>query len=933
MLVRVKKKVSLTPAEFTALFVEGGLPRCGSSLPDGLLPSRGDYSRSTREFIPPGGRWRARRPRRGPYPPKRLFPRGAPPGGIPGGGPTLSSPGWGFLVGDPHPGSQYFWRTKLTPRDPPRGGPGVPTVEVHHRGGRNFSLPPGGSFRPSRGGDPLLFWRGWTRRGGYSHLGGPFSRGGPRRGVARRVRQHRRELLQVAHLGAHRGGLFGRSRRKLKTHPPRRRFYLFRRRRLRGYVFGRVTPANYFRGVTRATFRSPRGDRFTWFEKMNSLTGGGYFSHLVEWTTRTWGGRISIPLDYNHYTRTGRFFRLPKRGRTTGRRWKLGQHPRWASPFREVRLFRWGWWWGTPWGATVEAARAAPSDPEDPPLRGGFRAGVYWSVQKWGRSRWKTRPSGRAGHVFVDSIKRTPSMEHDASQWGGASSAGAGVLLGLEPQWILRGVPRGVPTRGVRGRPLRRRWLLRGGWSLVGPFWWVYSGVARGWCFLFWVIRVGAGAVAATVGVSFRGATRFTRLLTRGVTRWVAYHLKENSLVRAATWGVTSWSLVYSAENDRTELGNPVYDYEEPNDTYFNYELDHPQEGHPDFDQLGGEGIWSNFPQKNPFKINWTNNDPSVGVTPVEELINLLTREVPHRVGLLVRPLVDGLVRYPGWSALEGASLVVLGVKLSLQRGWLAVLTKFPTGGVLLRRILGGVLLVGGIYGVGSQLSYSDLRVWLVYSVGVPWREEYYLGWWWLVTLGVARVAAPGGVKDFLFRQVGWSHLGGLFVGATEAAPPEEYQPARPPGGVFRGGINYGTRTKGGPGEWVRGELGEDRTRMFGRIHPGGYDSARLILWWESSPDGEPPYHPGWDFQNYWMVYPLHARSITEENQLYPFARVDPTQQLLREPHRGVNRYDLSWTHRGEVIFPQLLPPYGGFPSPRDGLHHRPGGNSLVSSE
>jgi len=253
-------------------------------------------------------------------------------------------------------------------------------VGVHHRGGKNFRVPPGGSFRPTRGQDPLLFWRGWTRRGGFSHLGGPFPRRGPTGGVARRIRRHRQHLHRVSHLENYRTGLFGRARRKLKNQPPRRRFSLFRRRRLRGYVFARVTPGNYFRGVTRRVFRSPRVDRFTWFEKMITL-GGGYLPHLLEWTTHTWGGRISIPLDYNHYTRTGRFFRLPKRGRTTGRRWKLGQHPRWAPPFKEARTLRWGWFWNTPWGATVADAREHPSDPFQPPHRGGLAAGVYWSVQ------------------------------------------------------------------------------------------------------------------------------------------------------------------------------------------------------------------------------------------------------------------------------------------------------------------------------------------------------------------------------------------------------------------------------------------------------------------------------------------------------------------------------------------------------------------------
>jgi hypothetical protein len=931
MLVRLKKKVSLSPAEFTVLFVEGGLPRCGPPRPDQLLPHRGDYSRSTREFIPPVGTWKSRRPRREPRPPKRLFPRGAPPGGAPVVSSTGPTGGWGFLLGDPHSGSQFFWRAKFAPRGAPTRGKGSPAVGVHHFGGRRFCPPPTGVDHPRRGQDPLLFWRGWSRRGGWSHLGGPFSRVGG--GLPRRVRTHRGVLARVTRLELYRTGLLGKTRRKLKNHPPRRRFFLFRRRRLRGYVYGRVTPGNYFRGVTRQTFRTPRGDRFTWFEKMTTLGGGDYLSHLWEWTVRTWGGRISIPLDYNHYTRTGRFFRLPKRGRTTGRRWKLGQHPRWASPFREVRSFRWGWFWGTPWGTLLGTAREVPSNPEDPPLVGGFAAGVYWSVQKWGRSRWVTRPSGRAGHVFVDSVKRTPSMEHDATQWGGASSAGAGVLLGFEPQWLLRGgvAPPGVPRDGRR--PRRGGRLLRGGWFLVGFPWRIYEVVARGWCWLFWVVRWGVTTAVSAAVVTLRGGSRFVRSLTRGVSRWVTYHLKENPLTRAVAWAVTSWSLVYSSENDRGELANPTYDYEEPNDTYFNYELDHPGEGTPDFDQLGGEGIWSNFPQKTPFKMNWVNNDPAEWVAPVEELIDLVTREIPHRVGLLVRPLVDGLIRYPGWSALEGVTLVGLGLKWTLQRGWIDFLGWAPRGAILLRRVGGWVVFVGGVYLVGSQLSYSDLRVWVVYSVGVPWREEYYFGWWWMITLGVARGVAPGGVKDFLFRQLGWSHLGGLWVGAIEAAPPEEYQPGRPPGGVFREGVNYGTRTKGGPGAWARGELGEDRTRMWGRVHPGGYDSARLILWWESSPDGELPYDPNWDFQNYWTVYPLHVGSAYEVNQLYPFTRVDPTQRLPREPHRGGNRYDLTWTHRGEVNIPQLLPPYGGFPSPRDTPGHQPRGNSFYSSE
>lgn len=987
MLLRVTQPV-LTPHRLATQTVRGGLlySRCTRADRIQELVNGAEYSRGVREFIPREGnrRWKTPRVQRISYPAGRTIrPGRPPPQRTPKVGPSRPYPeGWGLPL-DGEPSVPAYWEHRFY-RQPKSGGPqGTPHLEVHHRGGRKFEkwsagvLPRGTGYqawpvwghRPRKEQDPLRGVYDWFHRGGFSPLGG--LRGGShhdprgdlltkRLGVLlRRRRAHNLVDAHLERLNRYRDHLWGRRRAKLPH--PEQRGWLFRRRRLRGYLTGRVNHRNYVRRLTRRGFYRWHPNRWARLEKSN-LLGGSYFEARSLWNTYLLGYRVATPLEYNLYKPFAGFGRLVKRRRLGARRWKLGQHHIWGEPFKKFRTSRWSWFEETPLGALIQAYRGSPprGASTSKPVTGGFHSGVYWSAQKWGRSRWD-RPVGREVTGFIWSLKGGTLVELESQQWGRAGTSATGMFLSLVGEYELRSrwAPTFTPSVVEEDPTLtdsdlaknkdpgllevfpQLRGLLWGAllgvWTyLVTPVWWVYSKVAQTLCYLGWWFRRGWFFSLAVIKVVPEVLIDFLyRQMTLPAWAWCTHWVKDTSLFKTVGWVWTSWMLVYSSGDDQRGLDVPTV--ERVNETTQEYYLDEvdPNEEYTDDDDEEEPTVHTGAPRL-PTTESWAHNTDFAVLDMLESTSEFLLEEVPYRVGFFLQPWIDFCVRLPLWGLLEGASLLALAVKLEYQRSWTKLLHRGgSTRGrwwkvpLILGRVgLGLLVWMALIWVLGSSLSYSTLRLEVVLW-GLPWREEYYLFWWLLIGVGVTKMVGPHGVKNFLFTEVGWSNLVGLYWGAVEVAQPEEYYPGRSPSVATRVAI----QTVGMPMRRQKTyddviiELREDHFYLGGATN-AGYDEIQLILA-QKYETGDNPTFEELDEANY-FGFPFHlAHTLDQEvNSPYKWDYSGPPGNELRnrawrEPHLTRNNYYEVTFHNlgGRTPWPEYFTrqerdyrPFGGTP-------------------
>lgn len=935
MLVKVTV-LEVTPQKLARLTLEGGLLYSRVSRANRLqeLTRGAEYSRKVREWIPRRSNrdWKTPRAERISYSAGRTVLLSRPPAQrTPGGlNPVRAYPeGWGL----PFDGLETaaYWEKRFHRVDPPGGPEGTPHLEVCHRGGANFTawsihqIRRGTVFsagiwghRPRKEQDPLRGLYDYLHRGGCSPLGGL------RGGLSRESQLHRRLSQLYRRQREHQSLNFGLENLKLYRQTHRRkkrplaeaRSLLFRRRRLRGYLTGVVSHRNYINRLTRRGFYRWHPNRWARLEKA-SLLGSTYVEARVHWGHRLLGSRVGSPLEYHLYSPFAGFGRLIKRRREGSRRWKLAQHSLWGPPHLEARQARWSWFKETPLGALLE--RATP--PGRAPHRGGLPGGVYWSSRVWGRSRWD-RPTGRGVTGFIWSLKGGTTVEKESHQWGRAGTSGVGILLSLVGELELRSIWSWVaPSRVILPQP--RGWLARGEpllllkwgiwlvvatvWSIFTPLWWVYSGIARTFCYLGWWFRrgwFGAGAITSAL----------YELWGRLVYQWVVYPVsdyithwvKDTPFFKTASWVWTSWLLVYSSDEDQRKLDlTPVEPTDEPSQEYFLDEIEPTDENIPEEDSEVEIHLHEGIP-RTALRQAWAHSVDFAWDEGIDAGLRLLTEEIPYRIGFLFQPLIDVVLRLPLWGFLEGATLLILAAKLQYQQSWSSLLHrgggltrgrwwKIPL--LLVKGIIHLLIWISLIWGVGSTLSYSTLRLEIVLW-GWPWHEEYYLFWWVIVTVGVTRLVGPAGVKDFFFHELGWSNLVGLFWGATEVAQPEEYQPNRPislfssvPRSVL--GINMRRHRSY---EDVQYHTRETDFYAGAKIS-SGFDETRLIIA-QSYEYGD---YLNWeevDEVNYFNV-PIHLVHSLEEETNSPYAPLtglpeednDFRRRSLREPHLIRNNY------------------------------------------
>lgn len=819
-----------TPLLLAQKVVNGGLLYSRVSLAGRVqeLTQGAEYSRKVREWIPSSRNldWKTPRTQRLSYPAGRTLCLHRPPAqqNLGGGFPVRAYPeGWGL----PFDGLETaaYWEKRFY-RPQVLGRPeGTPYLKVAHRGSEHFELWAAVQqektgyrsgwwpHRPRKEQDPLRGLYDYLHRGGNSPLRGVTRFRGVQSLLTRRTflqrrlyklyrRQREHNLVDQAlqNLKVYRDC----SRRRKRASTAEACFLFFRRRRLRSYLTGLVSHRNYVNRLTRRGFYRWHPNRWSRLEKA-SLLGGTYFEARTTWGLRLLGARVGNPLEYHLYNPLEGYGRLIKRRREGSRRWKLGQHSLWGPPFLAARAARWDWFNSTPLGALLSLSHQKEYPPQGAPFQNSLQSGVYWSSRVWGRSRWE-RPTGRKIVGFVRSLKGGLTVEPNSQQWGRAGTSGVGVFLSLVGELELRSLWSFSGSRSnlTKARPRLSKlafwkkrsvfffkwvgWLcLVGGWLLFTPFWWLYSKTAQFLCYGAWWVRRGFFRSQSWVHAfgEFFSYFLWQTFVLPGwdyLTHWV----KDTSFFKTLGWVWTSWNLVVSSDDDQRKIElTPVEPVEDTAQEYFLDEIEPTEENIPDEEEeIDLHGGVPRFPQRE----SWSLGVDFAYDDGMDQLAELFLEEIPYWVGFFFQPLIDAGLRLPLWGLLEGCSLFNLVIKLEYQRLWSKTLNagggprrgrwwKIPLLGLKLFCHWG--IWLTCVWVVGSTLSYSTLRLEIVLW-GWPWREEYYLFWWALIFALVTKVVGPGGVKDFLFTQIGWSNLMGLFWGATEAAAPEPYYPGRP---------------------------------------------------------------------------------------------------------------------------------------------------------
>lgn len=620
-----------------------------------------------------------------------------------------------------------------------------------------------------------------------------------------RARWGRRDQHGAARVVRHRRYLFERIprwKRRRRLRRGWRRWCRWRRERLQRHQMEPTTLGGYYHRVTRGLFRRwnhrrPRLERLRLARPIRS-----YLDAMYTWVRTTLVPRVATPLEYNLNNEGMGYFRFMDRKAYKARRWRLGDHPRWGVPFKERQIQRWGWFHEGGLQGERAALAEAPTreapvyNPEVPPLQGGAYAAVYWSLQPWGRgSRWRTRPTDRARYVWVSTVVGGYAQEHDAVQWSHACTAPTGVNYSqLGELEFPRVNPPGRYVRQARWTPPEDEpavagvppWVVRTLVRWTYPVWWVYWVVAQGWALV-----LGLALWVGYYAVWWAGAPLVWGWYTlcegwATLVDWSARVVWASPGVQTLRWTYTAWVLAYNAEDDPTDGVVPTW--EEENEENFAEEEVDPT-GEAMLPEAAGAVHLLREEPTSPWEWWWYKDWDDFYDEGVEMALEILTEEVSYVARLVWSPWVDFWFRLPLWAVLDGGAALVVAAKLDYQRWWWRVLSRGNTPTRVVGRwwkvplVVGVTLLHGGAaLGVGVTLAgvldASTLHVWVVYTCGLPWHDEYYWGWiagW--VALAV-RLVGPTGWRSYL-EGLGWSNLGYLLVGGSSLVYPEDYYPHR----------------------------------------------------------------------------------------------------------------------------------------------------------
>jgi len=624
-----------------------------------------------------------------------------------------------------------------------------------------------------------------------------------------------------------------------KVSKTRLRQIRFHRKKLQRVLSQRPDSKKWFNLVTRSFFRRFKTNRGLWLEELK-LTNpfADYVEGLYYRATRMFNVRVGNVLEYTYFKKFSTYFTFINRKTVRSKRWRLGDHPVQAKPFVEARNQRWGWFQQGELNSITQSALEDKRqkkkldlpllDPLVPPVEIGFWSITYWNLQEWGRgSRWRTKPVNRALHVFLQSVRSGHSREYDMQQWSHAATSATGVKHSLlaeveldipesaTPQVVLPQtfdldndynvvvpVLPSLWTRSIKPT-LLNCWLVTCEvlvpllyflYSLLlmvlYPCRWIYQIICFVCVVVSWVIRELYSEVDRLF-VTFQIGYKIFSDWYEGL---VVKFWRDSPFVKTCRWVYISWLITYSSGDDATELEIPALQ-EDERDNFFAEEEEMTGNYGEDNDDLGGHPLKD--PPRFPWEGWWEKETSSFYIEGLEIAQEIFLEEIPTYARLITRPFIDFFIRFPLWGFLDGATLMLAAIKLDTQTLWYNILTKGNTVDpatrvttrvagrwwkwplIAFRFVTHWVLTVTLMGVLSHQLDYSVLKLWVSYSLGLTFHDEYYLLWLCFCVGASIWLIGPASWKSYFFHEIGLSNLLFLLVGSSSLTFPEEYYPHR----------------------------------------------------------------------------------------------------------------------------------------------------------
>lgn len=449
---------------------------------------------------------------------------------------------------------------------------------------------------------------------------------------------------------------------------------------------------------------------------------------------------------------------------------------------------------------------------------------------------------------------------------------------------LLWRVYRGVGLRVVRPRGWRRRWGLRLRWvrlgwtPLGGPPLGALTWRALGWV-AWWVTRPAAWLWTGSV-LLWWTTYLVVATLWEDLVGWLWTVTFGRPAVRRVLWVYHAWLYAYNNNDLADEVINLEPDVETP-EWMEEDESDAPGDYGEENDELG---VYFDHVPETWRDSEWDKDLRDYLDEAHEVLSDLLLEEVPYYVGLPLRPWWDALFRLPLWGLLEGATRVGIALQQEWHLCWGRLLTRGDRPGRVVGRwwkiplVVGKVLVHLGVWlgvytGLVHLVSPDQLHLWVTYSCGATWYDEYHLVWLALCLWGTIHLVGPYHLREYLYHELGLENLAFLGGVALTLGQPEEYYLHRPISDPHRLWLD---RTLGHPlgkpwwwydfrmHEW--GNQGSTQTVVFPDVYrsaPAGYQTLHHYPGWDAL-DSDPTLNlnPTRMEENYWVdLNEIHRNS------------------------------------------------------------------------
>ena len=295
----------------------------------------------------------------------------------------------------------------------------------------------------------------------------------------------------------------------------------------------------------------------------------------------------------------------------------------------------------------------------------------------------------------------------------------------------------------------------------------------------FWLVRYVIKKFVRAVKFFFRTIVNIKNLLLEAGHESFKNAIFNKRGWRRFRWAYHAWLHVYASDNFGDEMLNPEVDVEAGNwveNEEDDLAVDYGEE-------LESEGTYWTALNPDQWESYWNPDVDDYFDESKEIMADLLFEELPYYINLVVQPFVDFMVRLPFWGLLEGLSVFALWLKREWQLFWMRQLLK---GGrlalflVVLKRLIHALVWIF-VYTTGINLvSPDELNLFITYSCGLVFYDEYYILWFALVFMFTAWLVGPHPLKEYLFNELGPENIGFITLAGIVLCTPEEYYTQRP---------------------------------------------------------------------------------------------------------------------------------------------------------